>query len=170
MKLEFQPLNPEHQDVLWEFLRLASHEAEVEAVKSNPLLARYAAGLGREGDCGVMATASGEVVGVCWVRLFRESEKGYGWIDEHTPELGIAVVPAAQGQGVGKRLLQEFLKRYDSAFPALSLSVRDDNVPALRIYEACGFRRVVGSGIANRVGGESFTMLWSHAVEEKQSP
>ena len=52
----------------------------------------------------------------------------------------IAVAPRAQGRGLGRTLLEELVERarQDGA-EYLMLEVRDDNLPARRLYEHAGF-------------------------------
>jgi len=93
-------------------------------------------------------------VGAAWLRLLPEDDRGYGFVDTETPELGIGVVATHRGRGIGSLLLEALIvsarqQRYD----AMSLSVEPDN-PARRLYERCGFQ-VVGA-----VDG-SLTMLLS---------
>ena len=64
----------------------------LEDVLADPHLARYARGWGRRGDGGMIAEEAGGRVGACWYRLFPADEPGYGFVDERTLELGIAVV------------------------------------------------------------------------------
>ena len=85
-------------------------------------------------------------VGAAWYRLFKEREPGYGFVDEQTPELSIAVVPSCRGKGYGEELLVGLLDQAKrDGFEQVSLSVEPDN-PALRLYERHGFHKVGESG------------------------
>ncbi len=71
---------------------------------------------------------------------------GYGFVDEETPELSIAVVPSRRGKGIGDELLDALLEQARAdGFTQVSLSVEPDN-PALRLYERHGFEKVGESG------------------------
>lgn len=50
-------------------------------------------GWGRAGDMGFVAVdaGSGEPIGAAWLRLLGGDERGYGYVDDETPELGMAV-------------------------------------------------------------------------------
>ena len=63
-------------------------------------------GVGTAGDTAVIALDDGFPVGAAWYRLFDRGRPGYGFVDERTPELAIAVVPNARGKGVGSALLE----------------------------------------------------------------
>ena len=104
--------------------------------------ARYVEGWGRRGDAGLIALEDGFRVGAAWYRLFRSGAPGYGFVDEQTPELTIAVVPSRRGRGFGDQLLSALLERArHDGFSAVSLSVERGN-PAIRLYERFGFRPV----------------------------
>ncbi len=66
---------------------------------------RYVANWGRRGDAGVMALDGPHAYGAAWYRLFTAAEPGFGFVDETTPELTIAVVPSRRGKGHGAELL-----------------------------------------------------------------
>jgi GNAT superfamily N-acetyltransferase len=103
---------------------------------------RYVDGWGRPGDAGVVALDGGFPVGAAWYRLFRGDAPGYGFVDEGTPELTVAVVPSRRGRGFGEQLLSALLERARSeGHPAVSLSVERGS-PAVRLYERFGFREV----------------------------
>lgn len=105
-----------------------------------PELAKYYQDWGWEGDRGLIAALeqSQIPVGAAWLRLFASNNPGYGYIDDHTPELSIALLPKYRGQGIGTKLLTELLDQARSSYSAVSLSVLLDN-PALRLYRRFGF-------------------------------
>jgi GNAT superfamily N-acetyltransferase len=106
------------------------------------LVSRYVRGWGRPGDTAVIALESGFPVGAAWFRIFPPAEPGYGFVDESTPELAIAVVPSKRGHGIGDELLQALIaKAKDAGYERLSLSVEPGN-PARKLYERHGFRVV----------------------------
>jgi ribosomal protein S18 acetylase RimI-like enzyme len=110
-------------------------------------LERYVAGWGRRGDNALVAIDQFQPVGAAWYRLFAEDEPGYGFVDEETPELTIAVVPSRRGKGLGVQLLESLLEQARSeGYGQMSLSVEPDN-PALRLYEHHGF-----AGVGERGG------------------
>jgi ribosomal protein S18 acetylase RimI-like enzyme len=159
--VELLSLTARDDVLLWEMLRLAAHAEDrgVTDVRRDPDLARYADGWGRAGDIGIKAVhrRSGAAVGAAWSRLWRPDDRGYGYIDEHTPELAIAVTAAYRGRGVGRRMLDALIHTVAKSYAALSLSVRVDN-PALRLYREVGFEELDGSDVADRAGGTSVTM------------
>ena len=103
----------------------------------------YVKAWGRPGDAAVIALEEGFPVGAAWFRLFRETAPGYGFVDERTPELAIAVVPNARGKGVGTKLLDALLERARAeGFGAVSLSVDKRNGGAIALYRQHGFEQV----------------------------
>jgi len=105
-------------------------------------LERYVAGWGRPGDSGLLAIDEFQPVGAAWYRLFEADEPGYGFVDESTPELTIAIVPSRRGRGLGEELLSALLEQARSeGYSRISLSVEPDN-PALHLYEQHGFVQV----------------------------
>jgi ribosomal protein S18 acetylase RimI-like enzyme len=153
-----RPATGEDEEFLWEMLAKAAQENSVRAVAENPGTAKYVEGWGRDGDLGVVAVAvGGEPLGAAWLRLLRGENAGYGYVDDKTPELAIAVRPWARGTGIGARLISHLLQAAKSRYRMVSLSVRSDN-PALNLYERMGFRPVEGSHRTNRTGGTSITM------------
>jgi GNAT superfamily N-acetyltransferase len=111
-------------------------------------LARYVDGWGRPGDLAVIAAEGPNPVGAAWCRRFTAAAPGYGFVDEQTPELTIAVVPSRRRHGVGQELVDALLARaHDAGVPALSLSVQKGS-PAVAFYERNGFAAVADHGDA----------------------
>jgi ribosomal protein S18 acetylase RimI-like enzyme len=103
---------------------------------------RYVENWGRPGDASVIALDEGFPVGAAWYRIFRANAPGYGFVDERTPELSIAVVPSRRGHGFGGELMDALLARARAdGYVAISLSVAKDS-PAVALYERYGFAKV----------------------------
>jgi ribosomal protein S18 acetylase RimI-like enzyme len=103
----------------------------------------YVKAWGRPGDTAVIALLDGFPVGAAWFRLFEAGAGGYGFVDERTPELAVAVVPNARGQGVGSARLETLLERArGDGYEGLSLAVDRHNEGAIALYEQYGFHRV----------------------------
>ncbi len=157
-------------EFLWEMLFYASHSDEDAGVsgpqelKSLPELARYVTGFGAPTDLGVIALAadSGELAGAAWFRLLTGDQRGYGWVNDLSPELAIATGPAHRGRGAGRRMLERLLPLALEHHEMVSLSCRMQN-PARRLYERMGFELVPGSEKPNRVGGTSGVMTLTRA-------
>ena len=89
----------------------------------------------------MIAIENGFPVGAAWYRLFTAERPGYGFVDEATPELAIAVVPSARGKGVGGALLDALLARAaEEGHAAISLSVDRTNARAIELYEPTRLR------------------------------
>ena len=107
-----------------------------------PPLQRYVERWGRPGDTALIAIQDFQPVGAAWYRLFKEENPGYGFVDEATPELSIAIVPSRRGGGLGSELLDALLERARvEGHEAISLSV-EKNSPAVGLYERHGFTRL----------------------------
>jgi ribosomal protein S18 acetylase RimI-like enzyme len=115
----------------------------VNAFEADIPLTRYVDNWGRPGDVAVIAHDTGNRVGAAWLRRFKASEPGYGFVDEATPELSIAVVPSQRSRGLGRELIEALLDdAREAGYAQVSLSVENDS-PAVGFYERYGFT-VVG--------------------------
>ncbi len=111
-------------------------------VIDQPDIAPYVQNFGRQaGDIGFVAEQDAIPCGAAWVRLMQ----GYGFVDAHTPELTIALLPAFRGQGLGTLLLEALFDAVRPHFQQVSLSVVREN-PARRLYERLGFVAVSQNG------------------------
>ena len=103
---------------------------------------RYVQNWGRPGDAGVIAFEGRNVYGAAWYRLFSADEPGFGFVDEETPELTVAVVPSRRGHGAGAELLDALLgSAREDGFARISLSAAATARPASTSATASGGAR-----------------------------
>jgi GNAT superfamily N-acetyltransferase len=131
-----------HGDVTFMRSMLAhAYHWRVAGLETDIPLSRYVENWGRPGDVGLIAAEGPNRVGAAWLRLFPAAAPGYGFVDEQTPELTIAVVPSRRRHGVGQELLDALLeKARHQSHASVSLSVEKDS-PAVAFYERNGFDR-----------------------------
>ena len=141
--LRFRELRIQDQDRLWRWLHIALWDPPPAGLRPVEVLQRpevsiYAENWGRATDVGLVAMIDGHDIGACWMRLLPQGV-GLAYVDERTPQLGIALEPAFQHQGHGGKLLLAALAAARSAgYRQVSLTVHPDN-PAIALYERCGF-------------------------------
>jgi ribosomal protein S18 acetylase RimI-like enzyme len=145
-RIEIIPLDEKHAIYLRDALLKAIYNPENRAIPAEILqeesLSKYHESWGREGDFGYVAVYedSGEAVGVCWCRWFKGENRGYGYVDDETPELSIAVWESYRGQGIGGTLLERTIEKARSmGCRGLSLSVQKGN-RSVGLYEDKGFK------------------------------
>ena len=119
------------------------------SILDQPNLANYISHWdSRPEDLCLVAVSESEIIGAVWGRRFDEHEKGYGFVDEHTPEIGIAVEEAYRGNGIGTALLEAIIDDYrQKGFSKLSLSV-DQRNRAINLYKRLGFECYKTDGTA----------------------
>ncbi len=147
-ELHIQPLLPSDQESVWDLLHIALWDPPPAPLRprdvlESPEVRIYAEDWGRrEGDIGVCGRLGDtpEIVGACWLRLVRGG-MGLSYIDDDTPQLGIALLPAHQRRGYGKKLLLATLTEASRRFRQVALSVHPEN-PAALLYLHCGFVQV----------------------------
>jgi GNAT superfamily N-acetyltransferase len=115
---------------------------------ADPALAKYVEDWPRPGEQGMVAETPGAAgegavpIGAAWWRYFSAADPGYGYVADDVPEIGIAVVAAWRGRGVGRDLLRGIADAARAAgLSRLSLSVERAN-PAARLYAAEGYETV----------------------------
>ena len=109
-------------------------------------LNRFLSNWGRPGDKSSIAEKGGLPIGAAWYRFFKAEEGSYGFVDENTPEIGMAISKDHRSQGIGRKLLRSLISEAQrEGFELLSLSVDPANF-ALKLYESEGFFKVGESG------------------------
>jgi ribosomal protein S18 acetylase RimI-like enzyme len=127
-------------EMLYQSLPVEGKEPYPRDVVKRPHIARYMKDWGRAGDLGFIAVDAGsnEPVGAVWCRPSTEDDKGFAYVDEQTPEMGIAILSEHRGQGLGTALIERLFEAAKNLYSAIALSVSPDN-PARRLYERLGF-------------------------------
>jgi ribosomal protein S18 acetylase RimI-like enzyme len=145
--MRIRALEPRDQALLWDLLHVALWDPPPAGLRPREVLDRpevriYAEDWGRTGDVGVLGEAEdGEPIGACWMRLI-EGGRGLAYVDDATPQLGIAVLPPFQRRGHGEQLMRAaFAAAEAHGYAQVSLTVHPEN-PAIALYERCGFRKV----------------------------
>ena len=148
MSHTIRKLEPSDQAILWEILYEALWDAPTDprrprSVLSNPLIAAYVENWGSQtSDLGFLAVSpDGSIMGAVWSRLLLPPLQGGAFYDEMTPQLGIAVFPDFQGQGVGDALFTQHLTAVTEHFPRIALGVHPENHRAIQLYRKFGFRQ-----------------------------
>ncbi|MBM7554282.1 GNAT family N-acetyltransferase [Thalassobacillus pellis] len=135
-------------DMMYESIHIPKDKPPKSELLNEPAIKKYNEEWGRKTDRAYLAVDSdGNMLGASWYRLFEENNKGYGFVDSHTPELGIAVRQAARGKGVASSLMAKLIDQArQDGYSALSLSVDPDNTAAIQLYTKFGFVKVGISG------------------------
>lgn len=133
---------------LWEMLyqsiyALEGQEVPSLAILKEPAIEKYLSHWGKEHDHALIAVNdNNHPIGAVWIRLLDQENAGYGFVDNNTPELGMAIESSYRGLGVGKDLLSKMIDlAEDLGYSAISLSVDPRNKNALRLYENSGFKK-----------------------------
>ena len=142
-----RPLNKEdaafQEEILYQSLYVPKDkEVFPKEIIYNPLNYKYIKDWGRDGDFGVIVEVKGtnERIGAAWFRLFPVNDKGFGYVNEETPEISIAMDYNYRNQGIGTYLLLSLINYAKTlGFKSLSLSVISENT-AIHLYERIGFK------------------------------
>lgn len=128
-------------DMLYEAIFIPEgHEALPIAIIKDKALSKYIDHWGKDKyDIALVAEADKRLVGAVWGRRFTTENKGFGYVDAHTPELSMAVRAAFRNKGVGTALLEAIASEYRKiGVGYLSLSVDKAN-KAADLYKRLGY-------------------------------
>jgi ribosomal protein S18 acetylase RimI-like enzyme len=145
LNIVIREASSEDQEFIDEMLFQAIHVKEGDNppsrdVLQEPKLKKYYEKFGNSTDLGYIAfdQNSGENVGAIWLRLFTIEDKGWGYINDSTPELSMAILKTNRGMGIGSMLIEYLIEESKNIYPNVSLSVDESN-EALRLYKRYGF-------------------------------
>ena len=141
--MQLRPLLKSDEQSLWHWLHIALWDpppAPLRPVEvlQHPAVRIFVEGWGLSTDVGVVALVNGKDAGACWMRLVPGAQ-GLAYIDDETPQLGIALEPEFRNRGFGKSMMKaELAAAWAHGYRKVSLTVHPEN-PARSMYQACGF-------------------------------
>lgn len=144
--LSFRPLICDDQEQLWRWMHVALWDPPPAGLRPVEILQAlgvriYVEQWGRDTDIGVVAVVDGCDAGACWMRML-PAGVGFAFVDEATPQLGIALLPEYQHRGYGGPLMRAALAAaWSVGCLQVSLTVHPEN-PAVALYERCGFAKI----------------------------
>lgn len=156
MNYTIKPITQDDVPFLWEMLYESLFVPEgskpfAKEILKDPLISMYVEDWGREGDFGFIAyNHEDQPIGSITIRFFDENNKGFAYISNEVPELGMALLKEYRGRGIGTALLnQVFVEAFQKNIKRIALSVDPRNIAALKLYRRFGFIEVgkVGTSI-----------------------
>jgi [ribosomal protein S18]-alanine N-acetyltransferase len=153
MSATYRPININDYPFLREMLYEAIFVPEGEepfpkSIIDLPEIAKYIDDWDDNSDFGLIIQSNNEPVGAIWCRLYTEDHKGYGFVDNETPEVSIALKADFRNRGFGTQMMEQtFMLAKENGYKALSLSVDKKN-RAANFYKRMGFKIVDEVGTA----------------------
>lgn len=135
--IEIVPVAPAHIDSFHRALDIVVRERRYLALLEAPPIEEFQAfvqNIISRGYPQFVALSVGEVVG--WCDVLPKTWPIYA----HTGVLGVALLPALRGQGVGRRLIARALEAANAyGLSRVELTVRENNRNAIALYKKFGF-------------------------------
>lgn len=114
-------------------------------VIKQPELSVYIDDFGKADDHCLVAENDGKIVGAVWTRILTGKVKGFGYVDDYTPEFAISLFKKYRNKGIGTNLMKSMLRFLkDFGYTQTSLAVQKDNY-ALKLYQSVGFKIIAES-------------------------
>jgi RimJ/RimL family protein N-acetyltransferase len=139
MDIAIIPTALEHIESFHRALDIVARERKYLALLEALPLAQtreFVMGVIQRGGLQFVALADGEVVGWCDIQRHGFPSRA------HRGTLGMGIVPAHRGRGIGLRLIQATLAQARVVrFVRVELDVHADNARAIALYEKVGFVR-----------------------------
>ena len=144
MNCEIRPITPDEIPLLQDFLYEAIYQPDEDhllprSVINQPEIRVFIDDFGRKDDHCLVALADGKIIGAVWARILSGDIKGFGNIDDQTPEFAISVYKPYRGKGIGTQLMRRMLRLLkENGYAKASLAVQKDNY-AVKMYQDVGF-------------------------------
>ena len=115
------------------------HDPLPKDIIKDKSLAKYIDNWGKDKyDIALVAESDQQLVGAIWGRLLPQENKGFGFVDNNTPELSMAVKSEFRNKGTGTELIKAIASAYKKlGVEYLSLSVDKAN-NASNLYKRLG--------------------------------
>ena len=143
MKYEIKSIDNPDMQMMEEFLYNAIYiPKDSKPIDKNIIynkeIYNYIEGLGKTDDIVFGCEYNNKIVALSWSRILSGDIKGYGNIDNNTPEIAVSVLKGYRNKGIGTALLKEHLKVLKKNYKRVSLSVNKENY-AVDLYKKLGF-------------------------------
>lgn len=124
------------KEMLYQAIFLADENVVLPRdIINQPDLKIYIRDFGQSDDFCLVAEQNNNLLGAIWIRLIH----GYGFVDNETPELSMAVLKEHRGKGIGKQLFSSMIDVLkNKPYKRISLSVDKENY-AYGFYKKNGF-------------------------------
>ncbi len=146
--MTIRTLKPGESNFLAEMLYEAifipeGHEPLPKEIVKDKSLSKYIVDWGKDKfDIALVMEVDQQLAGAIWGRLLTKENKGFGYIDDNTPELSMAVKNEYRNHGIGTKLIEAIETEYQKiGVEFLSLSVDKAN-NALNLYQRVGYKIV----------------------------
>ena len=105
-----------------------------------PEISVYIDGFGsQKDDYCLVADLNSCIIGAVWVRILAGKIRGYGNVDNQTPEFAISLLKEHRNMGIGTLLMQRMIEHLKKrGYVQTSLSVQKRNY-AVKMYQKLGF-------------------------------
>ncbi|WHO75132.1 GNAT family N-acetyltransferase [Rhizobium sp. BT03] len=137
--MRVEPIAAAHIDSFHHALDTVAREKKyLSMLEATPLpeTRAFVMGMIAKGNPQFVAISQDEVVG--WCDISRHSFPSHA----HRGKLGMGILPAYRGQGLGRKLIETTLRAArEAGFVRVELDVYDDNLRAIARYEKLGFVR-----------------------------
>lgn len=129
------------EDMLYEAIYQPDRKNLIpRSVLNIPEVNAYIRDFGKEkSDYCLVADFEGKIIGAVWVRIISGDIKGYGYVDDNTPEFAISLFEEYRNQGVGSLLMAAMINYLcESGYKQTSLNVKKGNY-AVNLYRKMEF-------------------------------